>query len=398
MNLSSSPCLAASVPVTSPAIFPWLPVHHSTHNLHIDNEENSQQNQILACSPISSNTGLAIKSKEWKFLRAIRKQIHQIIQMLRDAFLVAIRAAEIGTILSPLLILGPVTYALVSLENLVKQAQGQHGHLSQYMEHITWSYILQAVQWLGPAFIKLTQWAATRRDLFPLDLCEKLSTLHTANCIHSWRHTDQLLREAFGNDYAEQLKINPKDILGSGCVAQVYKGELLLENSGERKPVAVKVLHPRIALMVERDLMFIKRIASLVDSLPIDMVKCLSLPRAVDNFEGIIRRQVDLRIEARNLRRFHANFSEEGGRSSTGVAFPKPVPGWESQSVLVEDLIAGDAFESTVDVSAVRKLTTRTKVFPISAFLADSSEQGLEKRKKLARPLLDAFLKVGRHT
>ena len=34
----------------------------------------------------------------------------------------------------------------------------------------------------GPAFIKWGQWAATRHDLFPPDMCEELEKLHTQVC------------------------------------------------------------------------------------------------------------------------------------------------------------------------------------------------------------------------
>ena len=35
---------------------------------------------------------------------------------------------------------------------------------------------------LGPAFIKWGQWASTRPDIFPADICEELSKLHMQVC------------------------------------------------------------------------------------------------------------------------------------------------------------------------------------------------------------------------
>ena len=37
----------------------------------------------------------------------------------------------------------------------------------------------QTLEAAGPAFIKWGQWAATRHDLFPPDLCAELEHLHT---------------------------------------------------------------------------------------------------------------------------------------------------------------------------------------------------------------------------
>lgn len=42
------------------------------------------------------------------------------------------------------------------------------------LEHATWSYLVWAIQQLGPCFVKLAQWASTRPDLFPPKLVEKI--------------------------------------------------------------------------------------------------------------------------------------------------------------------------------------------------------------------------------
>jgi hypothetical protein len=45
------------------------------------------------------------------------------------------------------------------------------------LEHATWSYLVWAIQSLGPCFIKLAQWASTRPDLFPPKLIERIEVL-----------------------------------------------------------------------------------------------------------------------------------------------------------------------------------------------------------------------------
>ncbi len=47
----------------------------------------------------------------------------------------------------------------------------------------------------GPAFIKWGQWAATRRDLFPPDLCVELEKLHTQAPAHGMRFTEAAIHE-----------------------------------------------------------------------------------------------------------------------------------------------------------------------------------------------------------
>jgi len=118
--------------------------------------------------------------------------------------------------------------------------------------------------------------------------------------------------------------------------------------------------------------MLMKRVAFLIDSLPSETLSCLGLPTVASNFENILRRQIDLRLEAQNLQRFAKNF-QHFEHSNFIVTFPRPVDNFVSEHVLVEDFIDG---------------------VPISDFLLDESINGLELRKKLAKPLLNAFLKM----
>jgi aarF domain-containing kinase len=260
---------------------------------------------------------------------------------------------------------------------------------------LAWRYALFTLQRLGPAFVKLGQWAATRRDLFPVHFCDRLSRLHDAARVHDWRHTHEALVDAFGEDYESRgLVVVRNDggggggigigvgeyrgILGSGSAAQVHIGTLC------ERAVAVKVLHPNTRQLVERDLEMMRHLADFVEYIfPFEAVRMLSLPRAVSNFASVMERQVDLRIEGDNLLAFRENF----GCISAGddddvddappptITFPRPEPGWVSERVLVEEHAGDDAV-------------------PISSYLFDDSPEGLRTRKELARPLLLAFLKM----
>lgn len=105
----------------------------------------------------------------------------------------------------PLLFLYPLTYLAPGLSTL-------------------WLYLLlKATETSGPTYIKLGQWASTRRDLFSEAFCAQFSKLHVQVPPHPWARTEYLLQQAFGEDWGSLLFFETQEPVGSGCVAQVYK-------------------------------------------------------------------------------------------------------------------------------------------------------------------------------
>lgn len=116
-----------------------------------------------------------------------------------------LRAGALLAKFLPLLLLYPLTYLAPSLSTL-------------------WLHLLlKATETSGPTYIKLGQWASTRRDLFSEAFCALFSKLHVRVTPHSWTLTEQFLRQAFGEDWGNVLSFETQEPVGSGCVAQVYK-------------------------------------------------------------------------------------------------------------------------------------------------------------------------------
>ncbi|XP_011357784.1 uncharacterized aarF domain-containing protein kinase 2 isoform X4 [Pteropus vampyrus] len=83
--------------------------------------------------------------------------------------------------------------------------------------------LLKATETSGPTYIKLGQWASTRRDLFSEAFCAQFSKLHVRVPPHPWTHTEHVLQQAFGEGWVKVLCFDKQEPVGSGCVAQVYK-------------------------------------------------------------------------------------------------------------------------------------------------------------------------------
>ncbi|KAG8523329.1 putative aarF domain-containing protein kinase 2 [Galemys pyrenaicus] len=118
-----------------------------------------------------------------------------------------LRAGTLLVKFFPLLLLYPFTYLTPSISSL-------------------WLHLLlKATESSGPTYIKLGQWASTRRDLFSEAFCARFSKLHVQVAPHRWTHTEHFLRQAFGEDWEKVLCFETREPVGSGCVAQVYKAQ-----------------------------------------------------------------------------------------------------------------------------------------------------------------------------
>ena len=97
-------------------------------------------------------------------------------------------------------------------------------YCSEGFTRFWWHWLLQAFQCSGPTYIKLGQWASTRRDLFSADFCDLFSTLQRRVKGHSWYTTRGQLRKAFGNSWTQIFVAVDRKPIGSGCIAQVGGG------------------------------------------------------------------------------------------------------------------------------------------------------------------------------
>ncbi|XP_070122115.1 uncharacterized aarF domain-containing protein kinase 2 isoform X4 [Equus caballus] len=116
-----------------------------------------------------------------------------------------LRAGALLVKFFPLLLLYPLTYLAPSVSSLWLRL------------------LLKATETSGPTYIKLGQWASTRRDLFSEAFCAQFSKLHVRVTPHPWTHTEHFLQQAFGEDWGRVLCFENQEPVGSGCVAQVYK-------------------------------------------------------------------------------------------------------------------------------------------------------------------------------
>lgn len=232
-----------------------------------------------------------------------------------------------------------------------------------------YGFLVASMERAGAAFIKLGQWAASRTDIFPKEMCMIMSSLHSNAPAHSLKVTKETIERAFGLPFEDIFEEFQEQPLGVGAIAQVYKAKLkpdiaasekdtsdeptnlteralrtvdpLLKSTPQRIPssyVAIKVLHPKIEKIVRRDLKIMAFFANVINAVP--TLEWLSFPDEVKQFAEMMRLQLDLRIEAANLTLFRKNF-----RTRPTAWFPFPYTQYTSRQVLVEEFATGIPLE-----------------------------------------------------
>ena len=161
----------------------------------------------------------------------------------------------------------------------------------------------EALEELGPIFVKLGQMLSTRPDLIPEDLAEELSKLQDEVPPFPGEQALQILEDAYDEPLSEHLTdFNPVP-LASASVAQVHDARLL-----DGTEVIVKILRPGLEPVIHRDLDLLYALARLGERHS-DDIRRLRPVEVIDEYNKTIHDELDLMREAANASQLRHNFT-----------------------------------------------------------------------------------------
>ena len=248
--------------------------------------------------------------------------------------------------------------------------------------NIWYSMLVRILEHSGPIFVKMGQWASTRRDIFSDEMCEELSRLQRYARTHSWSHTQKILEASLGPLWYFKFEDFDTKPIGSGACAQVYTAKINLskvedykntnvslqaDGDSHNRPawlqVAVKVLHPNIVCKFERDLGVFQ---FLVDLLYVVMpsLEWVSFRDSLDEFAFQMQVQLNLTTEAENMLQFRKDYNEQGD-----IIFPMPIIELCTPELLVQSYEHGVHIQNYLsDLTSVPK-AARKKMSDLGADL-----------------------------
>ena len=190
----------------------------------------------------------------------------------------------------------------------------------------------QALEALGPTYVKLGQILATRADLLPEEWISEFEKLHSAAPTLPFTTLRPALEEALGEPVETAFARFDEAPLAAASMAQVHRATL-----HDGRDVVVKIRRPGIRKSMEADLRLISHLAGIVETSNKEARRYQ--PRAlVQQLLDTILEELDFTSEGRNADRLRTDLANQPRVVVPDIHWPL-----SSETVLVMDYVDGIA-------------------------------------------------------
>ncbi|MBU2867913.1 2-polyprenylphenol 6-hydroxylase [Pacificibacter marinus] len=190
--------------------------------------------------------------------------------------------------------------------------------------------ITRAITALGPAYIKFGQILSTRPDVVGEELSQQLQVLQDKLPPFPRDEAIAMIEADLGHKL-DDIFSKFSEPVAAASIAQVHKA--IKRDTGEA--VAVKVLRPGIAAAFRKDVDAFYLAAWFVQKF-LPSSRRLKPLEVIAHFDGVVRGELDLRLESSSAAEFHANTIDD-----TGFYVPQVDWALSSRSVMTLEWIEG---------------------------------------------------------
>ncbi|RHM56163.1 AarF/ABC1/UbiB kinase family protein [Mitsuokella sp. AF33-22] len=188
----------------------------------------------------------------------------------------------------------------------------------------------QVLEDLGPTFVKLGQVMSMRPDFLPPEYCDELMKLQTGAKPLPFRVILEVIEQEYSRRWNQVFQSIDEEALGSASIAQVHRAVL---TTGEK--VVVKVQRPGIYEIMSKDILLLKRAATLLKIISRSQ-DVLDFNMVLDEMWMIAKQEMDFLMEADHIEEF-----EHLNRDVDYVSCPKVYRQLSTQHILVMEFIDG---------------------------------------------------------
>ncbi len=205
------------------------------------------------------------------------------------------------------------------------------------------SRLAAALSRLGPTYVKLGQFLATRPDVVGTEIARDLESLQDKMAPFPQAEAEAAITAGLGKPLAAvYASFGPA--VAAASIAQVHRAEI--EVNGARKPVAVKVLRPGVERRFRADLDSFFFAARTAESFSLEAQR-LRLIEVVSTLARSVAIEMDFRLEA-------AALSEMAENTRADKGFRVPAVDWDrtGREVLTLEWIDGTPLNDHVTLAA----------------------------------------------
>jgi len=201
----------------------------------------------------------------------------------------------------------------------------------------------RALERMGPAYLKLGQFLATRPDVVGVIMARDLESLQDRLPPFPQHEAEAAIAGALERPI-NQIFTHLGPAVAAASIAQVHRGEV--ERNGIRYPVAVKVLRPNVAVRFKRDLADFFFVAENAEAHSAE-ARRLRLVEVINTMSRSVAMEMDLRLEA-------AALSEMAENTGDDPDFRTPTVDWDrtAHNVLTMEWIDGIALNDRARLEA----------------------------------------------
>lgn len=157
---------------------------------------------------------------------------------------------------------------------------------------------------LGPSYIKLGQFLATRPDIIGGHFAIELSTLQDNLPTFPIDISKKIIEEDFNSDISDVF-VEFNEPIAAASIAQVHTGL-----TPDNQKVAIKVLRPNIEKKFNDDFKFFYFLSNLLEKLNSNLRR-LKFTESIQTMERSVQMEMDLRLEAAAISEINSNMTDE---------------------------------------------------------------------------------------
>ena len=189
-------------------------------------------------------------------------------------------------------------------KRLPKRIVGRNrGKIKDIKSRTIYERVRMALEEMGPAYVKFGQMLSNRNDILPEEMISELQKLQDKVEIQEVDIRKKLAEELniIPEEYFQSIDEEP---MASASIGQVFRAVL---KNGEK--VVLKVRRDNIDNVVETDLIIMKDMAKFLEKYDVN-AKNMNLLYIVESFENMLKKELSLINERKNIERFENNFKE----------------------------------------------------------------------------------------